>query len=52
MLLPAVYWRFKLDFVDLWDAFHWLVAFFFIDMNVVEWRHEALEEPGDRLGGP
>ncbi len=44
LLLAAIYWGFKGDFVDFWDAFLWLVAFFFIEMNVVEWRQEAVEE--------
>jgi hypothetical protein len=45
LLLLAVYWGFEGDFVDFWDAFLWLVAFFFIEMNVVEWRRE--EQAGD-----
>lgn len=44
LFLAAVYWGMKGDFVDFWDAFLWLVAFFFIEMNVVEWRHEEAEE--------
>ncbi|NIL93251.1 MAG: hypothetical protein GTO71_02155 [Woeseiaceae bacterium] len=44
LLLAAVYWGFYGDFVDFWDAFLWLLAFFFIEMNVVEWRKEVLEE--------
>jgi hypothetical protein len=44
LLLAAVYWGFKGDFVDFWDAFLWLVAFFFIELNVVEWRQESLAE--------
>jgi hypothetical protein len=44
LLLAAVYWGFKGDFVDFWDAFLWLVAFFFIELNVIEWRHEEAEE--------
>ena len=40
----AVYWGIYGDFVDFWDAFLWLLAFFFIEMNVVEWRQEELEE--------
>jgi hypothetical protein len=43
LLLAAIYWGVKGDFVDFWDAFLWLVAFFFIEMNVVEWRQESLE---------
>lgn len=30
----AVYWWFEGDFIDFWDAFLWLVAFVFIEMNV------------------
>jgi hypothetical protein len=40
LLLAAVYWGVAGDFVDFWDAFLWLVAFFFIELNVVE-RIEA-----------
>jgi len=41
LFLAAVYWGFEGDFVDFWDAFLWLVAFFFIELNVVEWRQES-----------
>lgn len=34
VLLAAVYWGFLGDFLDFWDAFLWLVAFFFIEMNL------------------
>jgi hypothetical protein len=44
LFVAAIYWGFKGDFVDFWDAFLWLVAFFFIELNVVEWRKEAHEE--------
>ncbi len=44
LLLAATYWGLKGDFVDFWDAFLWLVAFVFIELNVFEWRHESLEE--------
>jgi hypothetical protein len=40
LFLAAVYWGIYGDFVDFWDAFLWLLAFFFIEMNVVEWRRE------------
>lgn len=44
LLLAAVYWGLKGDFVDFWDAFLWLVAFVFIELNIFEWRQEdALE---------
>jgi len=44
LFLAAVYWGIKGDFVDFWDAFLWLVAFIFIEMNVFDWRQESLEE--------
>ena len=40
LFFAAVYWGVYGDFVDFWDAFLWLLAFFFIEMNVVEWRRE------------
>ncbi len=44
LLLAAIYWGFNGDFVDFWDAFLWLVAFVFIELNVFEWRQESLEQ--------
>ncbi len=41
LLLAAVYWGLKGDFVDFWDAFLWLVAFFFIELNVIKWHRES-----------
>lgn len=41
LLFAAVYWAVKGDFVDFWDAFLWIVAFVFIELNVFEWRREA-----------
>ena len=40
LFLAAIYWGVKGDFVDFWDAFLWLVAFIFIELNVFEWRQE------------
>jgi hypothetical protein len=44
LFAAAVYWGFKGDFVDFWDAFLWLVAFVFIELNVFEWRQEENAE--------
>jgi hypothetical protein len=44
LLLAAIYWGIKGDFIDFWDAFLWLVAFVFIELNVFEWRQESLEQ--------
>jgi hypothetical protein len=49
LLFAAIYWGVKGDFLDFWDAFLWLVAFVFIELNVFEWRQEeqaqAVTEP-------
>lgn len=42
LLLAAVYWGVAGDFIDFWDAFLWLVAFVFIELNVFDWRQESL----------
>ncbi len=47
LFLAAVYWGFKGDFVDFWDAFLWLVAFIFIEMNVFEWQQESLQQTAE-----
>lgn len=47
LLLAATYWGVKGDFVDFWDAFLWLVAFIFIELNVFEWRQESLEQQAE-----
>lgn len=39
----AIYWGIDGDFLDFWDAFLWLVAFVFIEMNIFQW-HEEIEE--------
>ena len=44
LALAVVAWMITGDFVDWWDAFLWLVAFVFIELNVVEWRQESQEE--------
>jgi hypothetical protein len=43
LLFTATFWGLKGDFVDFWDAFLWLVAFVFIELNVFEWRQEVNE---------
>lgn len=37
----AVYWWLEGSFLDFWDAFLWLFAFIFIEMNVFEWQAET-----------
>ncbi len=43
LALAVVAWMLTGDFVDWWDAFLWLVAFVFIELNVFEWRQESHE---------
>ena len=42
--IALIAWMVTGDFVDWWDALLWLVAFVFIELNVVEWRQESHEE--------
>ncbi|MCA0893049.1 hypothetical protein [Microbulbifer agarilyticus] len=44
LLLCAIYWGVNGSFLDFWDAFLWLVAFFFIEMNLFEWQAETSTE--------
>ena len=44
LLAAAVYWGFAGDFLDFWDAFLWLVAFVFIELNLFQWQAEIEEE--------
>ena len=41
LLATATYWGFLGDFLDFWDAFVWLVAFVFIEMNLFQWQTET-----------
>ena len=40
LLRGPLYWGLKGDFVYFWDAFLWLVAFIFIELNVFTWLQE------------
>ena len=43
LFAAAVYWGVEGTFLDFWDAFLWLVAFVFIEMNIFEWHEETQE---------
>jgi hypothetical protein len=43
LFVCAIAWGFEGSFVDFWDAFLWLVAFIFIELNIFQW-HEETEE--------
>ena len=36
----AIYWGIYGDFLEFWDAFLWIVAFVFIEMNLLNWRQD------------
>lgn len=44
LFAAAVYWGMEGDFLDFWDAFLWLVAFVFIELNIFQWQAEVEEE--------
>lgn len=46
LLFCAIYWGILGDFLDFWDAFLWLLAFVFIEMNIFQWHEELAEERG------
>jgi len=43
LLAAAVYWGLHGSFIDFWDAFLWLAAFVFIEMNIFQWQREVSE---------
>jgi hypothetical protein len=43
LFICAAYWGFEGTFLDFWDAFLWLVAFIFIEMNIFQWHEETGE---------
>ena len=48
LFLCALYWGFEGTFLDFWDAFLWLLAFIFIELNIFQWHEEAeAAEAGD-----
>jgi|TARA_B110000902_G_scaffold187211_1_gene211845 hypothetical protein len=44
LFAAAAYWGALGDFLDFWDAFMWLVAFVFIEMNLFRWQAETHAE--------
>jgi len=41
LFIAAAYWGFEGSFLDFWDAFLWLVAFIFIELNIFQWHEEV-----------
>ncbi len=44
LLLAAIHWGYTGQILDFWDAFLWIVAFLFIEMNLFKWHEETEEE--------
>ena len=44
LMVAAIIWASWGGLWDAWDAFLWLVAFFFIEMNVLNWQEEVAHE--------
>lgn len=40
LISAAILWGLYGEFIDFWDAFLWIVAFFFIEMNIFQWNEE------------
>ena len=47
LVVAAIYWGFKGDFLDFWDAALWLFAFVFIELNVFEWQQEIRDHSSE-----
>lgn len=37
LLFCAIYWEIYGDFLEFWDAFLWIIAFVFIELNLLGW---------------
>lgn len=44
LIVFAAYWGFEGSFLDFWDAFLWILAFVFIERNVIDWEKEIDRE--------
>ena len=50
LFIAAAYWGLLGDFLDFWDAFMWLVAFVFVEMNLFQWQAETSEVIAEDAG--
>lgn len=44
LVIAAIIWGLYGDFIDFWDAFIWIVAFVFIELNLFQWHEETEAE--------
>ncbi|MCJ8318238.1 MAG: hypothetical protein MJK12_01305 [Colwellia sp.] len=47
LFIAAAYWGIKGGLLDFWDAFLWLVAFWFIEVNIFKWNAETNQDQSD-----
>lgn len=47
LFVCAIYWGLEGSFLDFWDAFLWLVAFVFIELNIFQWHEDVEDQDGD-----
>ena len=47
LFIAAAYWGIKGGLLDFWDAFLWLVAFWFIEVNIFNWNAETNQDQSD-----
>jgi len=47
LIAAAIFWGFKGNFLDFWDAALWLFAFVFIELNVFEWQRDLARQAQD-----
>ena len=50
LVVAAIIWGIYGNFMDFWDAFIWIAAFVFIEMNLLQW-HEETEADAALSGG-
>lgn len=41
LIIAAIIWGLYGNFMDFWDAFIWIAAFVFIEMNLLQWHEET-----------
>lgn len=44
LVIAAIIWGLYGEFIDFWDAFIWIIAFVFIEMNLFQWHEETETE--------
>jgi len=44
LFAAAVYWGISSALLDFWDAMLWIIAFFFIELNLFQWNEETTDK--------